>query len=112
MVHKQLKVLKFSAEWCQSCKLLEPIVKQLSSEYQQSNKPIVFITIDADNEETKNLYDEYKIATMPTLIICVEELDDNDVILSHKEISRINGVKPKKALKTLIDWNLASLLKS
>ena len=112
MTTKRIKVLKFSAEWCQTCKLLEPSVKQLATEYKQSNKPIVFMTIDADNEDTKCEFDNFKIATMPTMVLLVEEINDNNEIVNSREISRINGLKPKQAIRTLLDWQLDSLSKS
>lgn len=109
MSNKVIQVLKFTAEWCQTCRLLDPIIKQLQQEYKQSNKPIEFITYDADNEDTKSLYDDYRIATMPTIVIVVKDKDNNDDKTNTKEVARVNGLKPKNALKILLDWQIDAL---
>lgn len=111
MSTRKIRVIKFSADWCQTCRLLEPSFKQLEAEYKQDNKPIVFDTMDADNDDARDVFNEYEISTMPTIVLLLEEIDDNNKIVSSREITRINGLKPKQVIKTLLDTQLDYLEK-
>jgi len=66
------KVLKFSASWCQPCKMLSKTIEGMTIE-----TPIEEVDID-DNQE---LAVEYKVRGVPTLVM----LDDD------KEVKRITG---------------------
>lgn len=66
------KVLKFSASWCQPCKMLSKTIEGMTIE-----TPIEEVDID-DNQE---LAVEYKVRGVPTLVM----LDDD------KEVKRISG---------------------
>ena len=76
------RVLKFSASWCQPCKMLS---KNLES--VKSNVLIEEIDID-ENQETAI---DYGVRGVPTMIM----LDGNT------EIKRMSGTK---SLKELEDW--------
>jgi len=76
------RVLKFSASWCQPCKMLS---KNLES--VKSNVLIEEIDID-ENQETAI---DYGVRGVPTMIM----LDGNN------EIKRMSGTK---SLKELEDW--------
>ena len=54
-------IMKFSAEWCQPCKTLDPIVKALAEENSLQIK-------DVDIDEEHALAAEYGIRSVPTLI--------------------------------------------
>ena len=74
------KILRFSATWCQPCKML---AKNL--ETAQLNIPVEYVDIDSN----VTLTDDYGIRGVPTLIL----LDDG------KEVSRLVGVKTADELK-------------
>lgn len=74
------KILKFSASWCQPCKML---AKNL--ETAQLTVPVEEIDID----EKTDMSVEYKIRGVPTLVM----LEDG------KEVKRVSGVKSVDELR-------------
>lgn len=74
------KILKFSASWCQPCKML---AKNL--ETAQLTIPVEEVDID----EKTDMSVEYKIRGVPTLVM----LEDG------KEVKRVSGVKSVDELK-------------
>ena len=78
------RILRFTASWCQPCKLLEANLERANLNY-----PIEVIDIDA-NEKVAN---EYGIRSVPTLVL----LDENI------EMKRNVGVKTPKLLKEWIE---------
>lgn len=76
------RVLRFTATWCQPCKML---AKNLES--VNSIVPIEVIDID----ENTDVAVEYGIRSVPTLVM----LDEN------MEVKRMSGTK---SLKELEDW--------
>lgn len=86
-----MKILKFSASWCQPCRHMSNIIFDLPEEYR-----LLFKEIDTDSDEGEELASKYYIRNLPTLIV----LDDND-----KEIDRVSGTKNKDQLIDLINKN-------
>ncbi len=79
-------VLYFTADWCNPCKKVRPVVDEINREYSDAK----FITIDADTE--LELVEKFGIKSVPTFIL----IDDG------KEVSRTTGAKTKEELLTLI----------
>jgi thioredoxin 1 len=76
-------LVDFSAVWCQPCKMLDPIVKQLAGEWDGKVK---VVKIDAD--ENPNLVMQFGIMGIPTLLF-----------FNGGEIKeRITGFMPKEKL--------------
>ena len=82
---KMRKIIRFTAEWCQPCKMLS---KQL--ETMDLNLPIDVIDIDKDPE----IAIEYGIRSVPTLVL----MQDNQVI------SKIVGLKAPHEIR---EWATA-----
>ena len=64
---KQSKVpclVKFTAEWCPPCKMMQPILEEVAQELEGQAK-IVSIDID-DNPE---LSSAYKVKSIPTMLL-------------------------------------------
>ena len=79
----QLVLVDFSAVWCQPCKMLDPIVKQLAGEWDGKVK---VVKIDAD--ENPNLVMQFGVMGIPTLLF-----------MKGGEIKeRITGFLPKDKL--------------
>ena len=57
-------LVDFSAEWCGPCKMLDPIVEQLSQEWQGKVK---FVKVDAD--QNPNIVMQYSVMGIPTLLL-------------------------------------------
>ena len=58
-------VLKFGAEWCKPCKIIEPHFKLLSEE--ENYKNALFLKIDIDT--MPQLAEKFDIASVPTFIV-------------------------------------------
>ena len=56
-------LVDFSAVWCQPCKMLDPVVKQLAGEWDGKVK---VVKIDAD--ENPNLVMQFGVMGIPTLL--------------------------------------------
>ena len=78
-------VFYFTADWCQPCKKVKPIVEDMKKEGFQ------FQMIDADYEQL--LVKRFEVKSIPTFIL----LEDG------KEINRITGAKTKEELENFIN---------
>ena len=79
-------LVDFNATWCGPCKMMGPIIEELSEE----NKDVKFVSIDVDEEE--ELSTEYGIYTIPCLVLFEE----------GKEVNRSVGFIPKEELESII----------
>lgn len=57
-------LVDFTAVWCQPCKMLEPVVKQLAQDWQGRVK---VVKLDAD--QNPNLMVQYGVMGIPTLML-------------------------------------------
>lgn len=57
-------LVDFYADWCGPCKMMAPILKQIKSKL---NDKVNIIKVDVDKNQTASL--EYKISSVPTLMI-------------------------------------------
>ncbi len=84
VLESQLPVLvDFSAEWCGPCKMVDPIVHELSEDWAGKVK---VVKIDAD--ESSDILLQYGIMGIPTLIFFV----------NGEVRERVTGYQPKKRL--------------
>lgn len=79
-------VLYFTAEWCNPCKKVRPIVEELNRDLAENK----FIIVDADSE--LELLEKFSIKSVPTFIV----LEDG------KEVKRATGVQTREQLQDLI----------
>ena len=84
-------LLDFWAEWCGPCKMIGPILGELSEEYAKKVK-IVKLNVDENN----NTAIQYAVRSIPTLIL----FKDGQVQAQHI------GAAAKGQLKQFIDSNL------
>lgn len=89
---KPLVILDLWAPWCGPCRMVAPVLEQLSSEYAGRIK-VVKVNVD-DSPATAA---KYEARSIPTLVI----LDHGTVV------TRIIGAQPKPALAAAIDKALA-----
>jgi thioredoxin 1 len=81
-----MKLFHFTAEWCNPCKKIKPII----NEYVIENPHIIYEAINVD--ENPEIAKEYGVLSIPTLIA----IDDNaDVIGRH------TGVATKEQIRQL-----------
>ena len=55
-------IIKFSAEWCGPCKVIEPFYNELA----KNNPNVCFLSIDVD--ECENIAQYYNVTGMPTFV--------------------------------------------
>ena len=84
-------LLDFWAEWCGPCKMIGPLLGELSEEYSGKIK-IVKLNVDENN----NTAIQYAVRSIPTLIL----FKDGQVQAQHI------GAAAKGQLKQFIDSNL------
>ena len=77
-------VVDFFATWCGPCKMIEPILDQLSDELTEKAK---IVKVDVD--QFKEMAIEYGVKSVPTLLI----------FKNGEIVDRIVGALPKNELK-------------
>jgi thioredoxin 1 len=81
-------VLYFTADWCQPCKKVRPIVEELNREIAD----VAFQIIDVDMEN--DLVKTFQITSVPTFILFEDE----------EQINRITGAQTKEKLNEFINY--------
>lgn len=80
-------VLYFTADWCNPCKKVKPIVEELNREQIVAK----FFMIDADIES--EMVSDFEVKSVPTFVL----------IRDNKEVSRTTGAKTKEELLSFIN---------
>jgi thioredoxin 1 len=81
-------LMDFWAEWCGPCRMVAPILEEISSEY---NLPIGKLNIDENTEKPV----EYSVQSIPTMVL----------FRNGKPVHTVLGAMPKhKLLKELAEW--------
>jgi thioredoxin 1 len=81
-------VLYFTADWCQPCKKVRPIVEELNRE----TADVTFQIIDVDMEN--DLVKTFQITSVPTFILFEDE----------EQINRITGAQTREKLNEFINY--------
>ena len=84
-------LVDFWAEWCGPCKMLGPVIDELSGEYEGK---VSFFKLDVDDNQ--DLASEYGINSIPNLIF----------FKKGEKVSEAVGFKPAEDLKTWIEGNI------
>jgi thioredoxin-like negative regulator of GroEL len=79
-------IFYFTADWCQPCKKVKPIVEDMKKEGFE------FQIIDADYEQL--LVKRFQVKSIPTFIL----LEDG------QELNRITGAKTREELEDFINY--------
>ena len=85
---EQPVLVDFWAEWCAPCKMIAPIVEELSNEYQGQVK---FTKVDVD--ENPEVAQKYGVRGIPTLLVF------ND----GAPVDQLVGALPKKTIKDKLE---------
>ncbi len=88
---EEVAVVDFNATWCGPCKMMAPVLEELSEEYTGK---VGFYAVDVD--ENQDLAEKFQVMSIPNLVLLKKgELADTSV-----------GFVPKDKLKSWIDSNL------
>ena len=87
-------LVDFWAEWCGPCKMVAPIVEELSDEYEGQVK---FTKIDVD--ENPEMAQKYGVRGIPTLLI----------FNGGAPVDQLVGALPKKSIKDRLDTVLKNI---
>ena len=81
-------LVDFSAEWCGPCKMLAPIIDELSNEMEGKGK--VF-KIDVD--QSGDIAQKYNVMNVPTVMI----------FKNGEVVEKVVGFQPKEVLKSKLE---------
>ena len=85
-------LVDFWAEWCQPCKIVDPIVHELAGEYTGKLK-VAKLNVD-ENTVSQN----YNVMSIPTLLL----------FKNGEPVKSVVGAQPKENIKKAIEEVLAS----
>ncbi len=88
---ENLLVVDFTATWCGPCRLVAPLMEQLSEEYKERIK---VIKIDVDKD--KPLAKKYEIRTIPAVLF----------FKNGELVETIKGVSPYEEFKDAVEVNV------
>lgn len=81
-------IVDFWAAWCGPCKMLSPVMDELSGEYGEKAR---FFKLNVDENPVTSM--QFNVASIPTVI----------VFKNGKLAETLVGFRPKQAFKTVID---------
>ncbi|MCR1934470.1 thioredoxin [Clostridium tepidum] len=84
-------VVDFWATWCGPCKMLAPVVEEVSEELGQKVK---FVKINVD--ENPVISTQYKISSIPTLM----------TFKAGKAVETLVGFRPKEVIKSAVEKHI------
>lgn len=84
-------IIDFSATWCGPCKMLAPVLEEVSEEMKDS---VEFFNIDVD--ENPNLAESFGVSSIPALII----------LKKGQKADMQVGFRPKKEIENFIKSQL------
>ena len=88
---KEAAVVDFNATWCGPCKMMAPVLEELSEEYEGK---VSFYAVDVD--QNPDLAQKFSVMSIPDLVF----------LKKGAEVDTSVGFVPKDALKAWIDSQL------
>jgi thioredoxin 1 len=86
-----IEVKKFSATWCQPCKILNPMFDRMKTKVDSDVK---FTYIDVEEEE--ELSRQYDVRSVPTVVIEKDGVEMERIIGLQQEIQYLNAINKLK----------------
>lgn len=90
-IEKGVALVDFYAPWCGPCKMMSPVIDELSAEYK--GKAGIY-KVNVDNEP--NLANKFQVMSIPTIVIFKD----------GEAIDQTTGAQNKEGLKKMIDKNI------
>jgi thiol-disulfide isomerase/thioredoxin len=79
------KLLKFEASWCNPCKAMDNVLEQVKDLFEITH-------IDIEGEDSQDMVLEYRIMSVPTIIILNEEGDVDARIVGTCDVEHLKGL--------------------
>lgn len=76
----------FYANWCGPCKMLRPVLEEISDERQD----VKFVSVDIDGED--DLAEQFEVSAIPCVVL----------IKDGEEVNRSVGLVPREAIEELL----------
>ncbi len=92
-VQSGLTLVDFWAPWCGPCRIMSPVVEELSSDYEGRIK-VAKMNID-ENTATAM---QYRVMSIPNMILFQD----------GQPVDQLVGARPKRSLETLLNKHLES----
>jgi len=83
-------LVDFYADWCGPCKMVSPVIKQIAGEYKGR-----MTTIKVDTDKKPAISAQYKISSIPTIML----------FYKGESVMRLQGSHPYASLKRSIEAN-------
>ena len=80
-------LVDFYADWCGPCRMIAPIIEELSTEFAGKAK-----IAKLDIEKAQEVASEFQVTSIPTIILFKD----------GNEVKRIVGLRDKDTLKSLV----------
>ena len=87
----KLSIIKFSAEWCGPCKMLAPVLEEISNEISD----VDIFEVDIDDDTKEELVKQYSVNVVPTIIF----------VKKGETVASFSGYKPKDEILKYINEN-------
>lgn len=87
-IQEGLVLLDFWAPWCGPCKMISPILEEISEEYGDKVK-VVKVNVDENQQAAA----EFQVMSIPTLFF----------LQNGKEVDKVLGYRPKEALLEILE---------
>lgn len=86
-ISKGVTLVDFYADWCGPCKMIAPIIEELSADF--SGQATI---AKLDIEQAQDTTSKWQVTSIPTVIL----------FKNGKEINRVVGLRDKESLKKLV----------
>jgi thioredoxin 1 len=80
-------LVDFWASWCPPCRVMAPVIEEISEEYKDKLK-----VVKLNTDGNPNVPSKYKVFSIPTLILFKD----------GKEVNRMVGAAPKSVVEEFI----------
>jgi thioredoxin 1 len=98
VVNSEIPVLvDFWAPWCAPCRIIAPVIEELSAEYAGKIK-----VVKLNTDENPHLAGEYRIMGIPTL----------GIFVNGKLVDQLVGAVPKSQITSKLNYYLQGALKN
>lgn len=87
-----IALVDFSASWCSQCRMMEPIIKQIETQFEGK---ISFAIVDADELDNKEILVKFGVMSLPTFLL-----------FKNEELVERFQMKPKSAIINMLEESL------